>query len=114
MKKMSKLLSLILILITSVFVFTACVPSDINSAKEKMEEAGYYVKDYSGYDKDKGVIGAITAIKVSDGIIALYFNSSQEAKDYADGWYDSKFDHVKYDGRWAFAGTKSAIEDFTK
>ena len=114
MKKTSKLLSLILILITTVFVFTACVPSDIESAKVKMEDAGYFVKDYTGYEKGEGVIGAITAISVSDGIIALYFNSSQEAKDYADGWYDSKFAQVEYEGRWAFAGTKKAIEDFKK
>ena len=114
MKKLSKVLSLILIFITSVFLLTACVPSDINSAKDKMEEAGYYVKDYTGYEDGDGIVGAITAIKVSDGIVAIYFNSSQEAKAYADGWVDSKFSYVKYEGRWAYAGTKKAIEDFTK
>lgn len=112
MKKLSKILSLTMILIMSALILTACVPSDVDSAREKMEKAGYFVMDHSSNDEDKGVVGGITATKFGDTLIALYFSSSKEAKEYAEDWKDSKFDHVEYNGKWAYVGTEDAIEDF--
>ncbi len=121
MKKFAKILSLTLIFVLASFVFTACVPSDVESAKEKMEEAGYVVIDYSDNDADneEGIIGGISATKINsltsaDGIIALYFESSKKAKEYAEKWEDSKYDVVEHSGKWAFAGTEKAVEDFKK
>ncbi len=112
MRKFAKFISLIMILVMSALILTACVPSDVDSAKEKMEKAGYFVIYYTDYDEDKGVVGGIIATKIGDGLIALYFNSSKEAKEYAEGWTDSKYDKVEYSGKWAFIGTEDAIEDF--
>ena len=122
MKKLAKILSLTMALLVSMLVFTACVPSDIESAREKMQEKGYTVVDYADYeaDNDDGILGGIWATDINSvlnssddqGIIALYFESSQKAKEYAESWQDDKYDDVSYSGKWAFAGTEQAIKDF--
>ncbi len=112
MKKLAKILSLTMVLLVSMLVFTACVPSDIESAREKMKEAGYFVSDSPNYYEDESIIGGITATKLGDGLIALYFTSSNKAKEYAENWYDSKYDCGGYSGKWAFIGTEDAIKDF--
>ena len=116
MKKLAKLLSLTLVFVTAMFMLTACVPSDVESAKEKMDEAGYKVKDYADYDADneEGIKGGIIAYTFEDGIIAIYFESSKQAKEYAEKWEDSKYDEIGSSGKWAYAGTEKAIEDFKK
>ncbi len=120
MKKLAKILSLTMVLLVSMLLFTACVPSDVDSAREKMQQKGYTVVDYANYESDDGVIGGIWATDINsildssddEGIIALYFESSQKAKEYAESWNDSKYDEVAYSGKWAFVGTKQAIKDF--
>lgn len=122
MKKLAKILSLTMALLVSMLLFTACVPSDVDSAREKLEKAGYTVVDYTNYeaDSDDGILGGIWATDINsildssddEGIIALYFESSQKAKEYAESWNDDKYDDVGYSGKWAFVGTEQAIKDF--
>ena len=122
MKKLAKILSLTMALLVSMLAFTACVPSDVDSAREKMQEKGYTVVDYADYeaDNDDGILGGIWATDVNslldpsddEGIIAIYFESSEKAKEYAENWNDDKYDEVTCSGKWAFAGTEKAIKDF--
>ena len=122
MKKLAKILSLTMVLLVSILAFTACVPSDVDSAREKMQEKGYTDVDYAAYeaDNDDGILGGIWATDIysvfdasdDEGIIALYFESAQKAKEYAESWQDDKYDDVGYSGKWAFAGTEQAIKDF--
>lgn len=124
MKKLAKLLSLTLVFVTAVFMLTACVPSDVESAKEKMEEAGYFVSmpSITSSEVESGVVGKIKAQKLNayslpeDTIIALLFESSKQAKEYCEsggGWYDSLLTNTGHEGKWAYAShTEQAIKDF--
>ena len=121
MKKIAKILSLTLVFVMALALFTACVPSNVEAAEKKMKDAGYSVEEYVDYeaDNDEGIIGGIYAIKSEsllnvDSIIAIYFETSKQAKEYAENWEDSMFSEIGYEGRWAYAGTEDAIEDFKK
>ena len=112
MKRSLKFLSLFLICILT-FLLTACIPSDVESARQKMEEAGYFVEELGG-DEEDGIIGGINAIGFNEGLIALYFESSTLAKEYAKDWVDSKYSVTEYNGNWAYIGTSKAVKDFKK
>ena len=112
MKRLVKITSLFLISIMA-FLLTACIPSDVESARQKMKEAGYKVYELSG-DEEDGIIGGITAIGFNEGLIALYFEDSTLAKKYAEEWVDSKYSEISYSGNCAYAGTKKAVKDFKK
>ena len=56
---------------------------------------------------------------VDGGMIsAVLFDSKSAAKDYYEKVKDEEAEDedqiVKQDGKWVYAGTESAIEDFTK
>lgn len=117
-KKTVILLSLLMLMVVSV----SCAPNDIESAKTKLKDAGYVVTNQVfDEDNEDGVTGILSATKASvslegieyEQIIVVYFDSSSNAKKYADEWKDSKFT-VKHSGKCAYAGTKQAIKDFTK
>ena len=128
---MKKFLVAILAAITCIS-FAACAPSNIDKAKEKMEEAGYKVEtttDAATVEAiaGEGAVGMIYAVEVSvslttgvDGgmISAVLFDSKSAAKDYYEKVKDEEAEDedqiVKQDGKWVYAGTESAIEDFTK
>ena len=118
MKKLTKILSLI-VLVVSLFSLTACFPKDFDSAKQKMEDAGYYVNinEYKDY-KLHGIVSGFTAFKLDENnqkqtVIVIYFESAQKAQEYAKDWRDSIF-IVEYNGKFAYAGTQSAIDDLKK
>ena len=121
MKKLIKSISLSIVLLFTLTMLTACVPSNLNDAKEKLKEAGYVITLELGANEDEGIVGQFTAAKGSIGfqgaeyeqIIVIYFESSKEAKEYAKDWNDSIFT-IKHNGKCAYAGTKNAIKDFEK
>lgn len=112
MKRSLKFLSLFLICILT-FLLTACIPSNVESARQKMKEAGYTVYVLEAVEED-GIVGGITAIGFSEGLIALYFENSTLAKEYAEDWVDSKYSEISYSGNCAYAGTSKAVDDFKK
>ena len=109
-----KSISLIIMSILLTFMLTACVPSTVEDAKTKMESADFYVKEYipDSTDKEYGVIDGFYANNKTDSMLALYFEDSKTAKEYAKDWVDSKYQVIGSAGNWAYAGTKGAIKAF--
>lgn len=90
--------------------FAACVPSNMDKAEAKMEDAGYLVVAYS--DKEaEGLVGGMVATKITKTMTALLFESSKDAKEFLE---ETKETGAKQDGKWVYWGTEEAIEDFTK
>ena len=126
MKNFVKFISLTLILISTLFTFTACLPNDVDSAIKKLEGADYVVTEptIASYEESAGVIGKIKAHKLSEDasptytIIALFFESEEKAKKYYEnegGWHDSVLTKTGCEGRWAYASNSDvAIKDFKK
>jgi hypothetical protein len=118
MKKALKFLSLAFVAIFAGTLLTACVPSNIEKATEKMEEAGYTVIDYDKGEDAEGFVGGILATKVlkGEGLIAMLFDSKADAKDFfesmTDSDKDSNYGAFQQSGKWVFAGTEGAIEAF--
>ena len=114
MQVLKKSLSIILLSLILVLMLTACVPSTVEDAKLKMDKLGYGVEDYVAdeVDKSQGVIEGIFAFNQNDSILALYFEDTKKAKDYAKDWIDSKYQEIGSSGRWAYAGTKNAVRAF--
>lgn len=114
MQVLKKSLSIILLSLISVLMLSACAPSNVNEAKSKMISAGYGVIDYAvdEVDKQQGVIEGIYATTGDNSIIALYFEDSKKAKNYAKSWHDSKYQVIGNSGKWAYAGTKEAVRVF--
>ncbi len=93
--------------------FVACVPGNVDKAKEKMKLEGYAVigvEDYEG----EGLVGGFSATKVewgdADNLTALLFSSQKEAR----GFYNNMEDKSRAfrDGKWVYWGTEDAVEDF--
>lgn len=114
MKRFLKSLSLGLVVAFVGVIMCACVPSNTEKAKAKMEEAGYAVVAYEKADEE-GLIGGISATKVSltDGsghITALLFDSNGSAKDYYEKHVNNE--NVVQKGKWVYWGSENAIEVF--
>ncbi len=116
MKKLIKALSTCLLLVLMTVMFVGCVPSNVEKAKEKMQEAGYKVGAYSDDEDDDDIKGGFVAYKdniLIPDLTAIQFVDNGEAKDYYE---DHKNDKVKNNierkGKWVFWGNKSAIEEF--
>ena len=102
-------------------VLFACVPSNLDKAKTKMEDAGYTViaveKSYEGFE---GGFSA-TKVSISEGsgqLFAFYFKDSKSAKAAYDKMGDSekkeKSDIIKLKGKWIYIGSEAAIKAFEK
>ena len=119
MKKALRILSTAFLLVFMGFMVTACVPSNIEKAEAKMEDAGYTVVAYDGADDAEGCVGGIMATNVEgltnvDTLIALLFESKDDAKDFAEKWDNDKYETATVKGKWVYAGTEDAIDVFTK
>ena len=116
MKKALKFLSLAMMVLFTGALLTACVPSNVEKAKEKMEDANYLVIDYDKGDDAEGCVGGILATKILDGegLIAILFDSKANAKDYYESLTDKDTEYGNFlqDGKWVYAGTDGAIEVF--
>ena len=123
MKNFIKNLSLALVVAFVGVILCACVPSNIEKAQAKMEEAGYVVialdKDF---EEAEGLLGGLIATKgdIVNGyetISALLFEDKDTAKKFYEKWISSEESTdedtiVKQDGKWVYAGTEKAIADF--
>ena len=94
---------------------SACAPSSVEKAEEKMQEAGYTVVAYEKEDAE-GLVGGFVATAGLSGLLggntmtALLF----ETKDAASDFYSTVSEAgAVLDGKWVYWGTEDAIEDFT-
>lgn len=125
MKKFIKNLSLALVVAFVGVVLCACVPSNLEKAQAKMEEAGYTVitveKDF---EEAEGFLGGLIATKgdIVNGfetVSAMLFEDKDSAKKFYEKWISDEGNKdddsiVKQNGKWVYAGTETAIADFCK
>ncbi len=118
---MKKFLCFLLTVLTCL-ALVACAPSNLDSAEDKMEKAGYKVEDYD-VEKD-GCVGGIIATKGGsignvigglldgDGLHAVLFETTAAAKAY----FESLSEDTKavQEGKWVYWGGEAAIEAFLK
>ncbi|MDR2635065.1 MAG: hypothetical protein LBC13_03675 [Clostridiales bacterium] len=86
--------AVVLAAVVMMFAFTACISSDVDKVKEKLEEAGYTVIAQKANDLDEGIVGGLQAVKGKtsfsftdlniDGIYIYTFAKAGEAKKYYD------------------------------
>jgi hypothetical protein len=83
-------IAVVLTAVVMVFAFTACISSDVNKVKEKLEKAGYTVEVIEDGLED-GAIGILEAKKGTptsfdniDGIYVCVFAKASDAKKYYD------------------------------
>ena len=115
MKRFLKSLSLGLVMTFVGVLLCGCAPMDTEKAKAKMEEAGYAVVAYEKSTEDEGIIGGISATKVSltddsSHITAFLFDSIKSAKAYYEKYEDKE--NIGQSGKWVYWGTENAIEVF--
>jgi hypothetical protein len=133
MKKFIKLISVALLTVFTALCFTACVPSTIEKAKEKMEGLSYSVSsvDYIssddfastflgiGYGVDNLEAGAkkITATLDSESLTIFYFENKKDAERFFELYVVLKQDanrwnNIDQQGKMVCFGSNKAYNDF--
>lgn len=129
MKKLAKILSIVMLVVLSVVMMTACgnknggsgIPKNAEAAAEKLEDAGYEVEvatedDMSEYGPT-GLIGAVEAANDDEMISIMYF----EDKDLAEAYYETMEAMIEnmpegwqleISGKCVYTGTEQAVADF--
>ena len=123
MKRSLVLIAVIsLLVVISVFVFAACIPSDPAKAKAKYEDKGYsaaLVTDETllavaelalPVKIDGDLAASLTVSNKSYAGEILYFEKSSDAKKYADYKKENSSSYVKKDGKAVFVGDKEAYK----
>ena len=113
MKKMKKIIGLFLAALACLSI-TACTPSSVEKAEEKMKKEGYQVLAYT--DDEEGLVGGLIATKAEslldvDTITALLFETKEDAEKFAESTAQTG---AIQDGKWVYWGNEDAIEDFTE
>ena len=116
MKKILKSLCIALVAVVTGFAITACKPSNIEKAEAKMEKAGYTVMAYDSVKKEDGFVGGFIAmdIKAGQSILAILFESKEDAEKYAELNKKTEYGEAKVEGKWFYAGSEEAIKAFKK
>lgn len=112
MKKLIKTLLAAMLVVTSLFMLTACIPFTAETAKEKLEEKGYSVMMES---EDEGDV--LMAYKGDDMIMIAYCKSFDDVNEAYEDLESSKSYlgdgiEVKKKLLVVYAGTENAVEDF--
>ena len=116
MKKILKSLCIALVAVVTGFAITACKPSNIEKAEAKMEKAGYTVMAYDSVKKEDGFVGGFIAMDIKGGesILAILFESKEDAEKYAELNKKTEYGEAKVEGKWFYAGSEEAIKAFKK
>lgn len=116
MKKILRTLCIALVAIITGISVTACKPANIEKAEAKMEKAGYTVLAYENDDNIEGFVGGFIAMDISagDSMLAILFESKNDAEKYAETKIQSEYGEIKVEGKWIYAGTEQAIKEFKK
>ena len=94
---------------------SACAPSSIEKAEEKMQEAGYTVVAYSN-EEAEGMVGGFVATAGLSGLLggnvmtAALFDSKDAASDFYATLSETG---AVLDGKWVYWGSEEASEAFT-
>lgn len=117
--KLLKKLSVLCAVIFAGVMLTACVPSNLDKAKAKMEEAGYSVVAIDKSEEEaEGLVGGFIASKIALkdgdlGMMALLFDSKSSAKEYYEKWVEEDDQkEIIQKGKWVYSGTETSIEVF--
>ncbi len=113
MKKIVKAMITCIVLVLTMVLFVGCVPNNAESATRKMKEEGYSVSSYSV--NSDGVTEAIIAVEkelFDDTLIAVWFDSIENAKAYMEKYTEEEDELIKRKGKCVYIGTADAIEDF--
>ncbi len=113
MKKFIKVLTTCVVLMFTMLLFAGCVPNNAESATKKMKEEGYSVSSYTV--NSEGVTEAIFAVEkelFGDTLIAVWFDSIENAKAYMEKYTEEEDELIKRKGKCVYIGTADAIEDF--
>ena len=124
MKKFTTII-LAVLLAFSCLMFTACMPSTPEKAKENLEKEGYSViltessallnasAVAAGLKKD--TITAIVSATNGGATIAIYYcndyNSANDLEEYLDDKFDDQGVEVDRSGKIVWIGTETAIKD---
>ena len=123
MKRSLTLIAVVaLLVVVSVFVFAACMPSDPAKAQAKYKDKGYSATLIT--DEIALAIAELALPVKIDGDLAasltvsnksyageiLYFEKSADAKKYADYKKENSSSYVKKDGKAVFVGDKEAYK----
>ena len=123
MKRSLTLIAVVaLLVVVSVFVFAACMPSDPAKAKAKYDDKGYTTI----LDQNEIALAAreallpvtidgdiVATLKVSNSDYAgevVYFEKSSDASKYAKYYKENSKSYVKKDGKAVFVGDKEAYQ----
>lgn len=123
MKRSLTLIAVVaLLVVVSVFVFAACMPSDPAKAKAKYDDKGYTTV----LDQNETLLAVREAalpvtidgdlaatLKVSNSSYAgevVYFEKSSDASKYAKYYKENSKSYVKKDGKAVFVGDKEAYQ----
>ena len=114
MKKTIQVIAIVALVSIVALACFACVPKDVDTAKEKLEKAGYSVLPLGLLIPDE-CDGSFYATKSAESIYALHFKTSKDAKQY----YKENTDGDKnanrgVSGKWVFWGSEGAIRAFKK
>lgn len=115
MKRFLKSLSLGLVVAFVGVLLCACAPANTEKAEAKMKEAGYAVVAYEKETEEEGIVGGISATKISltdesGHITALLFDSMKSANAYYEKHENNE--NIGKSGKWVYWGTENAIEVF--
>ncbi len=114
MKNFIKTLTTCIVLVLTMVLFTACVPSDVDSATKKMKEEGYSVLPYTinSDGVQECIIAKESGLFDTDFIIAIWFDSVDNAKKFIESYDLGSNELIKRTGKCVYYGTADAIEDF--
>ena len=93
---------------------SACAPSSVEKAEEKMQKAGYTVVAYEKEDAE-GFVGGFVATAGLSGLLggntmtALLFETTDAASDF---YSVANQAGAVLDGKWVYWGSEEAIKEF--
>lgn len=114
MKKFIKAILTLIVTALTMLMFVACVPSSAEAAVKKLEKEGYNVTSYT--INAEGAESAIIANEEGffdlDYVIAIWFDSVDNAKAFMDEYDLNSGEQIKRSGKCVYYGTEDGIEDF--
>lgn len=120
MKKVVSVVAVVMLVAMLAVCLVACAPKDMDTAKTKMSDAGYLAVGGTWGDKDANVKGLFVATKLTDSMVALYFDSASDAKAFIKEngstvtFGGKEYKSAEQTGKWVIAGSDDAKAAFKK
>jgi hypothetical protein len=105
----------LLALITAIMCIgmSACTPTSVEAAEEKMQKAGYTVVAYE--EEVEGLVGGFVATAGLGGLLggnmmtAVLFETADDASDFYSAVNEAG---AVLDGKWVYWGSEEAVDAF--